>query len=52
MPEEPDGFRVEKAGGLIFPPWEKLEVRDGRAYTTVYVPMEISWPVKEEEEKS
>jgi hypothetical protein len=43
MLEKPDGFRVEKAGGLIFPPWEKLTVRDGRVYAVVYMPMEVSW---------
>lgn len=41
--------RVEKTGGiLIFPPTEKMTTRDGRVYVTVYVPMEISWPVREE----
>lgn len=44
MSEETDRLRVEKAGGMIFPPWEKLEVRDGRVYTVAWVPMEVSWP--------
>lgn len=49
MYEGSDRLRVEKMGGLIFPPWEKLEERGGRVYGVAYVLVEVSWDVLEDE---